>query len=112
MPNITPSVEFAHVAREWRCKWSEDNEKASLEAAQQAISEFVADLKKVDGVVSVQRVVCGGCKDFKIITKLTADKFSAFEASGHGPEEKFLEKLSAVPGLSNIETQTYTLEEL
>eukprot|EP00420_Gonyaulax_spinifera_P021999 CAMPEP_0197891170 /NCGR_PEP_ID=MMETSP1439-20131203/27484_1 /TAXON_ID=66791 /ORGANISM="Gonyaulax spinifera, Strain CCMP409" /LENGTH=36 /DNA_ID= /DNA_START= /DNA_END= /DNA_ORIENTATION= len=34
MPSITPSVEFDTIAREWRCKWSGDDDKASLEAAQ------------------------------------------------------------------------------
>lgn len=72
----------------------------------------MGDLKKVDGVVSVQRIVCGGCHDFKIIAKLNAEKFGAFEASGHGPEAGFLEKLRAVPGVTDVETQTYTIEEM
>lgn len=65
MPVIAEGVEFDTIAREWRCKWSADNDKASLVAAQKAIDEILAQVKAVDGVVSVQRVVCGGCLDFK-----------------------------------------------
>ncbi|KAG8460207.1 hypothetical protein KFE25_004455 [Diacronema lutheri] len=109
---LTRGVEFHHVAREVRCKWSMDDDKASLQAAQQLLAEHLAELKGVDGVVSVQRVVCGGCRDFKIITKVNADKFGAFEADGFAGEAAFLDKLGAVSGLSHVETQTYTLEDM
>lgn len=66
MPVIAEGVEFDTIAREWRCKWSNENDKASLVAAQKAIDEILAQVKAVDGVVSVQRVVCGGCLDFKV----------------------------------------------
>ena len=35
-------------------------------AKQDALAAVVADVKKVKGVKSVQRVVCGGCLDFKV----------------------------------------------
>ena len=35
---------FDNVAREWRCKWSADDDKASLNAAQQALEDVLADL--------------------------------------------------------------------
>lgn len=66
MPTIAEGVEFDTIAREWRCKWSSENDKASLVAAQKAIDEILAQVKAVDGVVAVQRVVCGGCLDFKV----------------------------------------------
>jgi hypothetical protein len=48
-----------------------DNEKSSLVEAQKALNGIEGDLKKVDGVKGVQRVVCGGCLDFKVsIVKL------------------------------------------
>lgn len=55
-PTIAEGVEFDTVAREWRCKWSPDNEKASLVEAQKALDEILADVKAVDGVKSVERV--------------------------------------------------------
>lgn len=75
-------------------------------------AEYLPALKKVDGVAGVQRVVCGGCKDFKVVIKLAADKFGPFEEGGFAGEATFLEKLGKIPGVSAVETQTYTLEDM
>lgn len=64
--NIAEGVDFDTVAREWRCKWSPDNDKASLVAAQKALEAVLPEIKKIDGVQNVERVVCGGCLDFKV----------------------------------------------
>lgn len=66
-------------------------------------------VKAVDGVAGVQRVVCGGCLDFKVVTTLPADKFAAWEEAGFAPEAEFIDKLKAVDGLNAVETQTYTV---
>lgn len=66
MATIAPGVEFDTVAREWRCKWSADNDKASLANAQEALNSVLPDIKGVDGFLKVDRVVCGGCLDFKV----------------------------------------------
>ena len=150
-------LRFDNIAREWRCKWSADNDKAclfatlvgqsscsthelsvyaalkaSLDEAQGALDSVLADVKsapssaccptswnlldpvgliQVDGVKSVQRVVCGGCLDFKasrlgchdmpscnmrhlfqklskVVVKLPADKFGDWENAGFAPEER------------------------
>ena len=112
MPEITKSVQFDTIAREWRCKWSADKDKASLDAAQELLTSVMADVKAVAGVKSVQRVVCGGCLDFKVVVKLAADKFGDWEKAKFAPEEAFLEKLKAIEGISMVETQTYTFEEM
>ncbi|CAJ1930371.1 unnamed protein product [Cylindrotheca closterium] len=109
MVTITEGVEFDTVAREWRCKWSPDADKKSLQEAQKLLNDVLKDIKAVDGVKDVQRVVCGGCMDFKVITSLPADKFGDWEAAKFAPEEKFLEKLKAIDGVSLVETQTFTL---
>ena len=109
MVTITEGVEFDTIAREWRCKWSPDNEKKSLAEAQKLLAGTLSDLKAIDGVKDVQRVVCGGCMDFKVITSLGADKFGAWEESKFKPEDDFLEKLKAIDGISQVETQTYTI---
>ena len=62
MPTITEGVEFDTVAREMRCKWSLDNEKASLQALQVVLNTHTAALKAVPGVKGVKRIVCGGCQ--------------------------------------------------
>ncbi|KAJ1466582.1 hypothetical protein T484DRAFT_1646813, partial [Baffinella frigidus] len=109
MIDITPNVSFDTIAREWRCKWSADADKAALVSAQDALAGVVADVKKVKGVKSVQRVVCGGCLDFKVVTALDAGAFGDWEAAKFEPEEAFLAKIKAIPGITEVETQTYTL---
>lgn len=106
---ITEGVEFDTIAREWRCKWSGDDDKKSLQEAQKLILQVIDEVKGIDGVKSVQRVVCGGCLDFKIITSVDAAKFAAWGDSNFAPEESFLEKLKAISGISQVETQTYTI---
>lgn len=102
-------VEFDTIAREWRMKWSGDNDKRSLATIQQALNKVQPILEKVAGLKSVQRVVCGGCLDFKVVVALQADKFGDWEAAKFAPEESFLAEVKAIPGISQVETQTYTL---
>mmetsp|Transcript_3730 Transcript_3730/g.5477 ORF Transcript_3730/g.5477 Transcript_3730/m.5477 type:complete len:137 (-) Transcript_3730:184-594(-) len=109
MVTITEGVEFDTVAREWRCKWSADDDKASLAEAQKALNSVLDSVKKVDGFKKVDRVVCGGCLDFKVITSLPADKFDAWTEADFAPEGEFLDKLKNIKGISTVETQTYTL---
>ena len=90
-------------------KWSTDSDKVSLAAAQKTLDSMVSELKGIEGVKSVQRVVCGGCLDFKVIVALPADKFGSWEQRQFAPEEKFLTAVKAIPGISTVETQTYTL---
>jgi len=107
-----PFVKFDNIAREWRAKFSPDADNASLMTAQEKLEEVLAEVSSVEGVASVQRVVCGGCHDFKVITKLPQKAFAAWEEAKFAPEEAFLAALKAIPGITAVETQTYTLEEV
>jgi hypothetical protein len=78
MVTITEGVEFDTVAREWRMKWSADDNKKSLASVQETLNLFTNAIKNVSGVKSVQRVVCGGCLDYKVIVALEADKFAGW----------------------------------
>ena len=69
-------------------------------------------MKGVKGVKSVQRVVCGGCLDFKVITALDAEKFGAWEGAAFAPEAEFLEEAAKIDGITAVETQTYTFMSL
>ena len=106
---IVEGVDFDTIAREWRCKWSAENDKQSLAELQKILNEAKAEIKAVKGVKSVQRVVCGGCLDFKVVVALEDSKFGEWEESGFAPEESFLEKIKKIDGVSVVETQTYTL---
>merc|ERR1712087_134745 len=112
MVKITEGVEFTNVAREWRCKWSADNDKASLAAAQKVLDYYKDTIKGIPGVKNVQRVVCGSCLDFKVITCLNLEAFGIWEGKAFAPETEFLDKLRAIEGISNVETQTFTLETI
>ncbi|KAL3914941.1 MAG: hypothetical protein SGARI_008302, partial [Bacillariaceae sp.] len=109
MPTVTEGVDFDTVAREWRCKWSGDDDKKSLQELQKALNEVKAEIKKVDGVKGVQRVVCGGCLDYKVIISLPADKFGAWEEAKFAPEETFLETIKMIDGEAPAATEIYTL---
>ena len=54
MPTITTGVEFDTIAREWRCKWSPENDKIALQEAQKALDGILEEVKKMDGVKSVR----------------------------------------------------------
>ena len=110
MGTITTGVDFNTIAREWRLKWSPDNDKKSLAAVQQTLVVFSSQLKSIPGVKSVQRVVCGGCMDYKVIVALDAGAFGAWEQKAFAPEEEFLKSVKAIGGVTNVETQTYTIE--
>eukprot|EP01041_Mallomonas_annulata_P001868 gene1868-3623_t len=109
MTSIADGVEYNTVAREWRLKWTADEEKSSLVHAQKAFDTLSDEIKGVHGVKNIQRVVCGSCNDFKVIISLPKTKFSEWEAANFSPEEKFISTVSAIPGVTNVETQTYTL---
>mmetsp|Transcript_52174 Transcript_52174/g.163607 ORF Transcript_52174/g.163607 Transcript_52174/m.163607 type:complete len:110 (+) Transcript_52174:385-714(+) len=103
------NVKFSNLAREWRCKWSTDAEKAPPFAAQSKLEEALGQMKAIKGA-SVQRLVCGGCLDCKVVTKLPAPAFGTWEKERFAPEAAFFEGLEAIPGINAVETQTYTLE--
>ncbi|CAL1139084.1 unnamed protein product [Cladocopium goreaui] len=130
MPEIAPGVSYGTLAREWRCKWSYDDDCASLKACQKLLQDMQEEILQVihhwsgkqlktrevlNGKIdvstqSVQRIVGQACCDFKVIIKLPADKFDEWQSRKFDPEEKFLESLKAIPGVEQVETQTYTLE--
>jgi hypothetical protein len=112
MKSIVENVEFDTIAREWRCKWSADNDKASLVSLQKELETVLSQVKDLTGFQSVQRVVCGGCLDFKVIVAVSASDFESWEKDSFAPEADFLGKIGAIDGVSQVETQTYTLMTL
>ena len=61
------------------------------------------------GLKSVQRIVCGGCLDYKVVVAVGASDFGSWEAKKFAPEEQFLNAVKAINGVSTVETQTYTI---
>mmetsp|Transcript_24317 Transcript_24317/g.28656 ORF Transcript_24317/g.28656 Transcript_24317/m.28656 type:complete len:149 (+) Transcript_24317:61-507(+) len=130
MPEIAPGVSYGSLAREWRCKWSPDDDCASLKACQKLLQDMQEEILQVihhwagkqlktrevmNGKIdvskqSIQRIVGQACCDFKVIIKLPTDMFEEWGSRKFEPEERFLESLRAIPGVDKVETQTYTLE--
>eukprot|EP00934_Nitzschia_sp_Nitz4_P004839 Nitzschia sp. Nitz4//scaffold25_size161228//17213//17449//NITZ4_002414-RA/size161228-protein2genome-gene-0.229-mRNA-1//-1//CDS//3329544538//4829//frame0 len=73
MGSFVQGVDFDTIAREWRCKWDEADDRKSLAEAQKALDEILPTLKETPGCKSVQRIVCGGYKDFKVCTIVVFD---------------------------------------
>uniref|UniRef100_A0A7S0AID6 Uncharacterized protein n=1 Tax=Pyrodinium bahamense TaxID=73915 RepID=A0A7S0AID6_9DINO len=103
------TVQFDTFAREWRCKWSHDNGRQALTDAQALLTKFVGELKKVPDVKSVQRIVCTIDSDFKVIVAVSRTAYSDWEAKQFEPEKAFIAELKAIPGISKVETQKYTI---
>lgn len=109
MPTIAKGVEFDTIAREWRCKWAEKDDKKSLEEVQKALDGVMGKVGAVPGLRNVQRLVCGGCLDFKVMISVKEDKFGEWEGTKFEPEAEFLEAIKKIDGVSTVETQTITL---
>jgi len=118
MPAIGDSgVEFETVAREWRCKYSPGEsggpgDSASLKACQSLLDEYLPKLKALPGA-EITRQVCGGCMDFKVsITQPLAEHGEWAEANYDPIESEFMDKLKAIEGTSQHETQEITFVKL
>ena len=95
----TRTFDDAGVCREWRCKYTGDKtDSVSLEAISKVVDEYLPQLKAMEGA-TVNRLVCGSCLDFKLMTTVPLDAYGPWEASGHAPEAEFIEKLNAIEGV-------------
>ena len=113
---IGANITFDKVAREWRCKYAADAsggpaDSASLKAAEELLQSYLPTLKALPNA-EVTRVMCGGCHDFKIVVNQPCADHDAWKASDYAPEQEFISKLSAIEGISAVETQEYTCQPL
>jgi hypothetical protein len=109
VPLANGAMSFDRVCREWRCKYSGDkSDSESLEAIAKVVDEYLPKIKEASSDATVNRLVCGGCLDFKLMTTLPLDDFGPWEASGFAPEAEFIAKITAIEGVSQVETQTIT----
>eukprot|EP00567_Pseudictyota_dubia_P009228 CAMPEP_0197436522 /NCGR_PEP_ID=MMETSP1175-20131217/3961_1 /TAXON_ID=1003142 /ORGANISM="Triceratium dubium, Strain CCMP147" /LENGTH=147 /DNA_ID=CAMNT_0042965829 /DNA_START=82 /DNA_END=525 /DNA_ORIENTATION=+ len=103
------AMSFDRVCREWRCKYEGDKTTSeSLESIAKVVDEYLPEIKKISDGVTVNRLVCGGCLDFKLMITVPLEDFGPWEEGGHAPESDFLEKIKAIDGVSQVETQTIT----
>jgi hypothetical protein len=75
-------MSFNRVCREWRCKYEGDKStSASLEAIAKVVDELLPEIKKASDDVTVNRLVCGGCLDFKLMTTVPLEDYGKWEAA-------------------------------
>ena len=142
VPLANGAMSFDRVCREWRCKYTGDKATSeSLEAISKLVDEYLPQIKASSSDATVNRLVCGSCLDFKLMTTVSVnfvynvvfylcvlfcrkissliflplhyaqvplDDFGPWEEKGFAPEGEFLEKLKAIDGVSQVETQTIT----
>jgi hypothetical protein len=64
-------MSFNRVCREWRCKYDGNkSDSASLEAIAKVVDECLPAIKSASSDITVNRLVCGGCLDFKLMMTL------------------------------------------
>jgi len=71
VPLANGSMSFNRVCREWRCKYDGNkSDSASLEAIAKVVDECLPAIKSASSDITVNRLVCGGCLDFKLMMTL------------------------------------------
>ena len=106
VPLANGAMSFNRVCREWRCKYDGDKTTSkSLEAISKVLDEKLPEIKKASSDIKVNRLVCGGCLDFKLMMTVPLEDFGPWEEAGFPPEKDFLEAIKAIDGVSVVETQ-------
>ena len=90
-----------------RCTYAGKASSKTLVEIADLVDEYLPKLKALEGAV-VNRAVCGGCLDFKVMVTQPLEGYGPWEEAGHPPEADFIAKLKAIPGVSQVETQTIT----
>ena len=58
-----------HLKKRWRCKYTGDKATSeSLEAISKLVDEYLPQIKAASKDATVNRLVCGACLDFKLMT--------------------------------------------
>jgi hypothetical protein len=80
VPLANGSMSFNRVCREWRCKYEGDKSTSeSLEAIAKVVDEYLPEIKKISDGVTVNRLVCGSCLDFKLMTTVPLEDYGSWE---------------------------------
>lgn len=80
VPLANGAMSFNRVCREWRCKYEGDKGTSpSLEAIANAVDEFLPEIKKASKDMTVNRLVCGSCLDFKLMMTVPLEDFGPWE---------------------------------
>ena len=82
VPLANGAMSFNRVCREWRCKYEGDKATSeSLESIAKVVDELLPEIKKASPDVTVNRLVCGACLDFKLMTTVPLEDYGTWEAA-------------------------------
>lgn len=74
VPLANGAMSFDRVCREWRCKYTGDKATSeSLEAISNLVDEYLPKIKASSSDATVNRLVCGSCLDFKLMTTVSVN---------------------------------------
>lgn len=74
VPLANGAMSFDRVCREWRCKYTGDKATSeSLEAISKLVDEYLPQIKASSSDATVNRLVCGSCLDFKLMTTVSVN---------------------------------------
>lgn len=80
VPLANGAMSFNRVCREWRCKYEGDKGTSeSLEAIAKVVDELLPQIKKVSSDITVNRLVCGACLDFKLMMTVPLEDFGPWD---------------------------------
>jgi hypothetical protein len=80
VPLANGAMSFNRVCREWRCKYEGDKATSqSLEEIAKVVDEFLPEIKKASNDITVNRLVCGSCLDFKLMMTVPLEDFGPWE---------------------------------
>lgn len=72
VPLANGAMSFDRVCREWRCKYTGDKATSeSLEAISKLVDEYLPQIKASSSGATVNRLICGSCLDFKLMTTVS-----------------------------------------
>lgn len=81
VPLANGAMSFNRVCREWRCKYEGDKGTSeSLEAIAKVVDEMLPEIKKISPDITVNRLVCGACLDFKLMMTVPLEDFGPWDA--------------------------------
>ena len=85
VPLANGKMSFNRVCREWRCKYEGDKATSeSLEAIAAVVDDLLPTIKGISDGITVNRLVCGGCLDFKLMMTVPLEDFGAWEVRNNG----------------------------
>lgn len=80
VPLANGAMSFNRVCREIRCKYTGDKGTSeSLEAIAGVVDELLPEIKKASKDITVNRLVCGSCLDFKLMMTVPLEDFGPWE---------------------------------